>query len=200
MFIQMIEGKVADEAGLRTQLDAWRSDLAPGAAGWVGATMGLTADGTYVGVVRFESEAAAQANADRPEQGAWWQAFAATFDGDPTFTNCPDVDTIGAGGSDDAGFVQIMVGKADRATLAPLAEEFGPILARMRPDVIGGTIGWPGDGSFVQTVYFSSEAEARKAESAEPATQEDREFTDRLMSLMTVERYIDLPNPELYSA
>jgi hypothetical protein len=200
MFIQMMEGRVADEAGLRAQLDAWMSDLAPGAAGWVGATMGLTADGSYVAVVRFESEAAAQANADRPEQGAWWQAFAATIDGEVTFTNCPDVDTFGAGGSDDAGFVQIMIGKGDRAAIAPIADELSATLARMRPDVTGGTIGWPGDGSFVQTVYFTNEADARKAESADPASQEDREAMERLNSLMTFDRFIDLPKPMLYTA
>jgi hypothetical protein len=200
MFIQMMEGRVADEDGLRRQLDAWRTDLAPGAEGWVGATMGVTADGTYVAVVRFESEAAAQANASRPEQGAWWEAFSATIDGDVTFTNCTEVDTFGAGGSDDAGFVQIMIGRGDRAQIAPLADELSATLAKARPDVIGGTVGWPGDGSFVQTVYFSSEAEARKAESADPASQDDREAMERLNSLMTFERFIDLPNPMMYTA
>ncbi len=199
MFIQMIEGKVADEAGLRAQLEAWRSDQQPKADGWLGTTSGFTADGTFVGIVRFESEAAAKANAERPEQGEWWAATAATFDGDVSFTDCPDVDTFGAGGSDDAGFVQIMTGRGDRSEIAPLAEELSAILARIRPDVIGGTVGWPGDGSFVQTVYFTSEGEARTAESADPASEEDRAAGERLNSLMTVERFIDLPNPMLYS-
>ena len=57
---------------------------------------------------------------------------AATFDDDITFTDCPDVDTFGAGGSDDAGFVQIMFGRADRATVNPLADGPDAVLRRIR--------------------------------------------------------------------
>lgn len=199
MFLQVMEGRVGDAEALRRQLDAWMSDLQPGAGGWLGTTAGITADGTFVAVARFESEAAAQANSDRPEQGAWWEATAAAFDGDVTFTDCPEVDTFGEGGSDDAGFVQMMTGRGDRAAVVPVASEMEGILQRMRPDVIGGTIGWPGDGTFVQTVYFTSESEARAAESADPASDEDRAATERLASLMTFERFIDLPDPILYS-
>src|SRR5207237_10431022 len=103
-----MEGGVGDLEGLQAQLAAWTSDLQPGADGWLGTTAGVTADGTFIAVVRFESLEAAKANSDRPEQGAWWEKTAATFDGDVRFTDCPDVDIFGAGGSDDAGFVQIM--------------------------------------------------------------------------------------------
>ena len=199
MFVQVMEGRVDDAHALRTQLEAWMSDLRPGADGWLGTTAGITAGGTFVAVTRFESEAAARANGDRPEQGAWWEATAATFDGDVTFTDCPEVDNFGDGGSDDAGFVQIMTGRGDRAAVLPVAGEIEGILRRMRPDVIGGTIGWPGDGTFVQTVYFTSEADARAAESVDPASDEDRAATERLASLMVFERFIDLPDPMLYS-
>jgi hypothetical protein len=199
MFVQVMEGRVGDLKGLQAQLEAWRTDLQPGADGWLGTTAGLTAEGTFFGVVRFESEQAAQANSARPEQGAWWEKTAATFDGDVAFMNCPDVDTFGAGGSDDAGFVQIMIGRADREVIRPLAEELDAMLRRLRPDVIGGIAAWPGDGTFIQTVYFTSETEARAHEGAAPMSEEDRADADRLMSLMQVDRYIDLPNPMLYS-
>lgn len=199
MFVQVMEGRVGDEEGLQAQLGAWMSDLRPGAEGWLGTTAGVTTDGRFVAVARFESPEAAKANSDRPEQGAWWEKAAATFDGDVTFTDCPDVDTFGAGGSDDAGFVQIMIGRADRAAIAPLAEELDAVLRRMRPDVIGGVAAWPGDGTFIQTVYFTSEGEARANESAAPASDDDRADAERLMSLIEVDRYIDLPNPMLYS-
>jgi hypothetical protein len=199
MFVQFMEGRVRDAEGLQAQLAAWASDLQPGADGWVGTTAGVTADGTFIGVVRFESQEAAQANSGRPEQGAWWEKTAATFDGDVTFIDCPEVDTFGAGGSDDAGFVQVMIGHADRDAIRPLADELDSTLRRIRPDVIGGTAAWPGDGTFIQTVYFTSEGEARTNESAAPVSDEDRDAGERLMSLMQVDRYIDLPNPMLYS-
>jgi len=175
------------------------NDLKPGAGGWLGTTAGAAADGTFIAVTRFESQEAARTNSDRPEQGAWWEKTAATFEGDVTFTDCPDVDTFGAGGSDDAGFVQIMIGHADRAAILPLADELDAVLRRMRPDVIGGTAAWPGDGTFVQTVYFTSEGEARANESAAPMSDQDRAEAERILSMMQVDRYIDLADPMLYS-
>ena len=199
MFMQIIEGRVADGAALGAQMDAWVTDLAPGADGWLGSTAGLTADGGFVATARFESQAAAQANSARPEQGEWWAATAPAFDGDVAFTDCPEVDTIGAGGSDDAGFVQVITGRADRSAILPLAGEIEATLRRMRPDVIGGIVGWPGDGTFVQVVYFTSEGEARAAEGADPMSDEDRAARDRLMGMMEFHRYIDLHQPMLYS-
>lgn len=198
MFVQVIEGRPNNVEALRSQLETWRSDLAPGATGWLGATGGVAADGTFVSAVRFESEAAAIANSERPEQGAWWEATAAAFDGDVTFINCPEVDTFGAGGSDDAGFVQVMVGRGDRAAIQPVAAELDTVLRRIRPDVIGGIVAWPGDGSFVQVVYFTSEAEARANEALAPANDEDRAAMERIGALMTVDRFIDLSEPWLF--
>lgn len=199
MFIQVIEGRVGDEQGLRAQMDAWRRDLAPGATGWLGSTAGVAADGTFVATARFESEEAARANSGRPEQGAWWDATSKHFAGDVTFTDCPVVDTFGKGGSDDAGFVQFMYGRADRDALQAVGRELDETLSRIRPDVIGGTIGWPGDGSFIQAVYFTSEGEARQNEQTPPSA-EDQEAMGRLMSLIDVQRYVDLPDPWLFSA
>src|SRR5512134_1758692 len=103
MFIQVM---TADAAGLRRQLDRWHDEIAPGATGYLGTTAGVAEDGTAIVLARFESEDAARANSDRPEQGAWWRATAEYFDGDVTFRDCRQVETSLAGCSDDAGFVQ----------------------------------------------------------------------------------------------
>lgn len=200
MFVQVMEGRVRDVEGLRSQIERWKTDLAPGATGFLGTTAGATADGNFIAVVRFESEEAARANSDRPEQGEWWAATSGLYDGEVTFTDCPEVDTFGAGGSDDAGFVQVIKGRADREQLRPVAEETDEILRRTRPDVIGGIVAWPGDGTFIQTVYFTSEAEARANEKAEPATDEERQAWERMSSLMQMEAFIDIADPWLYSA
>src|SRR4051794_38537138 len=71
MFIQIIQGKVSDADHLRRQLERWRKEIKPGAKGYLGHTGGVTADGRTIAMVRFESEADAKANSDRPEQGAW---------------------------------------------------------------------------------------------------------------------------------
>ena len=200
MFVQVMEGRVSDVEGLRAQVERWQAELAPGAKGFLGTTGGATGNGNFIAIVRFESEEAARTNSDRPEQGEWWAGTAAKFDGDVTFTDCPEVDTFGAGGSDDAGFVQVIKGRADRAALAPVAAETDEILRRTRPDVIGGIVAWPGDGTFIQTVYFTSEAEARTNEKAEPATDEEREAWERMSSLMQMDEFIDISDPWLFSA
>jgi hypothetical protein len=163
-------------------------------------TNGVTNDGTFVAVVRFEDEASAQANSDRPEQGAWFEKVSQHFDGEATFYNCPNVDLIMGGGSDDAGFVQIMVYKVkDVAGARALGQEFSK-LGAMRPDIIGGTSASTADGTFVDTNYFTSEAEARAAEK-QPMMPEVQQLMNRFGELVVGEtEFLDLSSPRMYSA
>ena len=108
MFVQVIQGHVADPSQARAQLDTWAAEIAPRAVGWLGSTSGVTEDGTLVALARFESESAAQANSDRPEQTAWWQAMAPLFDDEPVFHNSAWVDLDTPGDPSQAGFVQVM--------------------------------------------------------------------------------------------
>ena len=73
MFIQVIQGRCNDADALHRQMDRWREELEPSATGWLGGTYGITDDDEFVGVVRFDSRASAEANSVRPEQGAWWE-------------------------------------------------------------------------------------------------------------------------------
>ena len=66
MFIQVIQERCSDADRLRKQLDVWERDLAPGADGFLGSTGGLTDDGTFVAVVRFDSREQADAQSSRP--------------------------------------------------------------------------------------------------------------------------------------
>ena len=81
MFVQVIEGRTSDPEGLRAQFDKWVAELEPGATGYVGTTAGVAADGRVVVFARFESEDAARANSERPEQGAWWAETEKLLDG-----------------------------------------------------------------------------------------------------------------------
>src|SRR4051794_22555756 len=167
MFVQIIQGKINDPDLLNRQLDRWRKEIKPGAKGYLGSTSGITADGTSIAVIRFDSEAAARANSERPEQSSWWNETAKAFDGQPTFTESSDVDTLFGGGSNDAGFVQVMIGKAeDPAAFRAWSKEHEGRLKEIRPDLIGGIDAYQPDGSFISTAYFTSEAEARKNEKA----------------------------------
>ena len=112
MFIQIIEGEVKDAALMERQIESWRRDIKPGAKGYLGSTSGVTPDGRSITLARFESEAAAKTNSERPEQGRWWSETAKAFAGDPTFYDCREVDTVFGGGSSDAGFVQVIQARA----------------------------------------------------------------------------------------
>src|SRR6478736_3942805 len=113
MFIQIIQGTCTRQQDLRAVLDRWPQELGPGADGWLGGTYGFTDDDLFVAVVRFEDRAAAMKNSDRPEQGKWAEEMMASFDGPVEFHDCDDVVLLFGGGSDDAGFVQVIRGKVD---------------------------------------------------------------------------------------
>jgi peptidoglycan hydrolase-like protein with peptidoglycan-binding domain len=198
MFLQVIQGKANDVDGLRRQVDIWERDLRSGASGYLGTTGGVAEDGTAIFLVRFDSEEAARANSDRPEQGEWWSETVKYFDGDPTFRNCREVDETLGGPAENAGFVQVMQGRVrDKARLRALEEEFMPQLTEMRPDVIGSIRGWDGD-LFTDAIHFTSEADAREGESkmAENAGDDFAEFTSLVEDLT----YIDLKDPWVRSA
>lgn len=81
MFVQVIRAPVGDAAALDAALERWETELRPGATGFLGLTAGITTttDGEAVLVARFEGEAAARRNSDRPEQGAWWAELEQAF-------------------------------------------------------------------------------------------------------------------------
>ena len=49
------------------------------------------------------------------QAGAWWTETEKCFDGPGTFFDCPQVDVWMQGGSDDAGFVQVIEGHTSDA-------------------------------------------------------------------------------------
>jgi hypothetical protein len=194
MFVQMITGRVNDVEGLRRQLDRWNDDVLPGATGFLGSTGGVTSKGDVMAFVRFESEGAARANSERAEQSQWWAETEKCYTGDVAFREFSDVETLFDGGSDDAGFVQVMQYRvADRARLRELEQGMLEEMRTARPDVIGSVRMWDGDRC-VDVVYFTSEAEARAGEQKEMPGGEDFE------SLVTDVQYDDIPDPWLNSA
>jgi hypothetical protein len=169
MFIQIIQGRCTRHDELRAVLDRWPEELASGAAGWLGGTYGFTDDDQFIAVVRFEDRDAAMANSRRPEQGEWAEAMMALFDGPVEFHDCDDVTLLFNGGSDEAGFVQVIRGKVDDPErLRRLIASDPTELRRMRPDIVGATLAIEPDGTFTETIAFTDEASARAGEQVEP--------------------------------
>lgn len=196
MFIQIIQGKCTRQDELHALADEWRRDLAPGAAGWLGGTYGFTDDDMFVGVVRFESREAAAANSERPEQGAWAERMNALMDGPVEFHDCDDVTLLMDGGSDQAGFVQVIRGRVEdpERLKAMLADT--TTLHEMRPDIIGATLALEPDGTFTETVAFTDEESARAGERAAPPAEVRRELDYALQGAT----FYDLHRPWFESA
>jgi hypothetical protein len=195
MFIQIIQGRCNDAGQLREATEEWREKLGPTAEGWLGGTYGVTDDGEFVGVVRFESREAAAKNSARPEQGEWWQRMSACFDGDVTFHDCDNAMLFLGGGSDDAGFVQIIQGRiSDPEKFRHFMEQPMDALREARPEIIGGTIAIEPDGWFTQTVAFRSEEEAREGEKQEMPDEIQQQYADEMSAMQDV-KYLDLHHP-----
>ena len=196
MFVQVIEGKTKDPAGIVEKAEQWQRDLRPGATGYLGSTAGVTADGRTIAIVRFEDAASAQANADRPEQSAWFEGMAKLYDGQPTFIESTDVTEWMGGGSDDAGFVQVMKSTGvDRAQLEKMDAAFEPF-AKERPDLLGGVRVWTGQDSCIDVAYFTNEEAARQGEQAE-LPEEMQKLMSEFVSNGETE-YLDLTSPQIH--
>ncbi|MGD9701546.1 MAG: hypothetical protein AB7Q42_06170 [Acidimicrobiia bacterium] len=200
MFIQVIEGKTHDADALHRQLEVWQRDLMPGAIGYLGSTGGCTSNGDCILVARFESREAAQRNSDRPEQTQWWQETMKCFDGDVRFHDSVDVQVMEHGTLDDAHFVQVMEGHVmDRSRAEMLEREADPMLAEMRPELIGAVTAFFDGDEFAELAYFTSEEAAREGERQEPPPEAAAQMAE-WERVMKVERYLDIKDPWLISA
>ena len=195
MFIQIIQGRCNDADRIHQLVDEWRDTIGRTAQGWLGGTYGVTDAGEFVAVVRFDSREAAAGNSDRPEQGEWWQKMEACFDGEVTFHDCDNAMLFLGGGSDEAGFVQIIQGRVtDTEKLRRFMERSMDGLQEARPEIIGGTIAMEPDGWFTQTVCFRSEEEARAGEQKEMPAEMQERYQEEMAEMQDV-KYLDLHHP-----
>jgi hypothetical protein len=200
MFVQVIEGKVADAERIHEALDRWEREVSDGAIGWLGSTEGVTDDGRFMAIVRFSSEAEARRNSERPEQDQWWRETSELFLEPVTFHESTDVIEDIVGDPDLAGFVQVMEGRsADPQRARELMEQDSDAWAKFRPDMLGSVSAQYDDGSYTMAMYFTSEAEARKGEKKKiPANLKAQ--MDEMNSLAIGEtEFLDIRDPWLHS-
>jgi quinol monooxygenase YgiN len=196
MFVQVIQGKAKDAAGLRKQWDRWEHELKPKATGFLGSTGGVTTDGQFIVLARFESEEAARAHSDSPAQGEWWEETSQYLE-DPLFHDCTNVELQHDGGSDKAGFVQVMQGKVtDIEKARELDQRTNEQMTDLRPDVLGGIVAWHPSGRFTNFIYFTSEAEARANEKKMESSPEFKKMMAEWQAISDGEtEFLDLSEP-----
>jgi hypothetical protein len=200
MFVQVIQGQVSDAEALRAALDRWAKELAPGASGWLGSTAGVTEDGRFIALARFESDEAARRNSDRPEQGSWWAETAKALAGEARFSDSRDVVLDVNGDPDDAGFVQVMQGRtSDPARARELMGDDSSDWASFRPDMIGSMEVEHDGGAFTMALYFTSEEAAREGERKEPPPEIAALMKEMDALSVGEPEFFDLKQPWLHS-
>ncbi|MGO4255171.1 hypothetical protein [Marmoricola sp. RAF53] len=198
MFIQVMQAPCTRQDELRALAESWRTEVGAG-DGYLGGTFGFTDDDMFLGIVRFNSREDAMANSQRPEQDAWASKMRSLMDGDIEFHDCEEVTEFLDGGSDQAGFVQVIRGHIDDRSLVDALMSDQDALRQMRPDIIGGTMAIEPDGTFTETIAFRDEASARAGES-DPAAAPPPEIAEALGKLTEGATFYDLHKPWFESA
>ncbi|HJY24179.1 MAG TPA: hypothetical protein VJ649_00720 [Actinomycetes bacterium] len=200
MFVQVIQGSVSDPAQVRETLETWVRDLSRDATGWLGTTAGVTDDGRFISVVRFQDEDAARANSNRPEQDAWWSRAAQLFDGEATFSDSNNVIVDLQGDPENAGFVQIIQGRSsDPDRSWELMSEDSSDWAAYRPDILGSVGASHEGGAYTMALYFTTEAEAREGEKKPPPPELSQQMEEMQKLEVGEPTFFDLKEPWLYT-
>lgn len=199
MFIQIFQGPVTDPTAAERLMRRWDDELRGGAPGFLGATAGVTAEGVFIAAARFESPQHAAENGGREQQGAWWNEMEKVFTATPTFHDCSEVDVLLGGGSDAAGFVQVMqrAEVTDRSVVAEVDRSLAEVISTYRPDVLGLVRAWHDDGpGCTELVWFTSEVEARRHE-GDPLPDAVIDLMARADEVSSLPVYFDLTRPVL---
>jgi hypothetical protein len=200
VFVQVIQGQVADPSKVKAALDRWIQELAPGSIGWLGTTAGVTEDGRFIELARFESEEAARRNSNRPEQDRWWAETSQLFTGEATFKDSSDVTLDLTGEPDEAGFVQVMQGRGtDPERARELMGQDSSAWAAFRPEILGSVAVGHEGGAYTMAVYFTSEEEAREGERKEPPPELKAQMDEMAALSVGEPEFFDLKEPWLYS-
>ena len=124
----------------------------------------------------------------------------ACFDGEVTFHDCDNAMLFLGGGSDDAGFVQIIQGRiTDPEKFRHFMEQPMDALQEARPEIIGGTIAMEPDGWFTQTVASAARRRPARARRRRCPSEIQQQYQDEMSSMQDV-KYLDLHHPWFSSA
>ena len=193
VFIQMVQGRCSRHDEMRDLVDDWCAMMAD-RPGWLGGTYGFTDDDRFLGIVRFDSGSACKDAAGTSEAATMWAGAEELFDGRCEIHESEDVSMMLDGGSDSAGFVQVMRGRvadADRFRHFMTDTEVTSMLHDARPEIIGATLAIESDGTFLETVAFTDEASARKGEQLDMPAEMQADFEAAMADV----EYLDLHKP-----
>lgn len=159
MFAEVVHGTDGEAAAVR---EAWTRTLAAiegEGTGWLGATSGRAADGTFVAVLCFETEEMSRITMDRLAEASAWDRLAATAGG-LTFRECPHVRAFAAGGDEKIEAVEVTQGMVN--DVSRVAAAFHK--ARLA-DAAAGLLCWDDAGFACSMLYLRTARAAGQATS-----------------------------------
>lgn len=165
MFVRVVQASVVSKPLLRNAWEHLQDAFAKHDA-WLGATGGIDKDGRFHAWVTFTDSDSADRVFDDPDVSMWHDQFLRHLS-EATVTPTSDARVLIPGGA-SAGFVQFIAGESsDKEKMEAVMLAFQQEVVAYRPDILGSMIAWPAPGTFRSIVFFSSEPEARQAESLE---------------------------------
>jgi hypothetical protein len=185
MFIRILRGQAYDGAATLAEIARWCQELGAGVLGWRRLTAGIGDAGELVLALRYDAEAVAQQDRDRPELAAWQASVERHLTGPGRWYDCPVVHTMKDGDAGEAGFVRVVQGRlADPVRLAAMRDEVERTLRDRAPHVLGVTVAEHADGTgFTELTYLTSERETRAADRQMPV--------EMAVQLGTVRSYVE---------
>ena len=198
MFLLTVEGRTGTPDALHEDVLNWPGEVGRSAVGWLGNTAGVSNDGDFVLLMRFESEEAAWITSDLPEQGRWWQTCAEHLDTKPAITGSTTVIGILDGGSDDAAAVRIRRGSAVLNRYRRSLRQLETLPPAERAAVIGGIVAWHDGDRFTEALYLTSRDFAQVRQLGTSPTPLGR-FIDGLEASILDAKVIELDEPWLIS-
>ena len=179
VFIRILRGQAYDGTATLAEVGRWSRDLGTGVLGWRRLTAGVGDGGELVLALRYDTEAAARRDRDRPELAAWQAAAERHLTGPGRWYDCPVVHTMKDGDAGEAGFVRVVQGR-----LAAMRAEVERTLRDRAPNVLGVTVAEHADGTgFTELTYLTSERETRAADRQMPV--------EMAVQLGTVRSYVE---------
>ncbi|MGW7681435.1 hypothetical protein ACWGID_11885 [Kribbella sp. NPDC054772] len=200
MFVQVIQGQVTDAEQAHAAMDRWMEELAPEASGWLGTTAGVTTDGRFIALARFDSAAAARRNSESPAQDKWWHEFTSVLTGQATFHDTEDVVLDTSGDPDAAGFVQVMQGAGNNPDRArELMGQHRDEWTAFRPEILASEVAMYDDGDYTMAMFFTTEADARAGEQKKVPADLQADMDEMNSLAAGPPAFFDLKQPWLYS-
>ncbi len=195
MFVWIVEGDVLAKALLRNAWEQLQVTLSAH-PGWIRSAGGVDGSGHFTGMI-YLTDPQAWSEVAEDDGVKLWLVNVLKHLNAPVSSETPRASVLIDPMQESARFLQFISARtSDVERFTAVNDAFQIEVRTHRPDVVGSLIAWFDDDRFVETVLFTSEQDARNAESREFPGGIEGLFGE-LMQLMQGIDYRDVRDPWL---